>query len=215
MKKQLKITPRQKEMLAIIFNFIKDTGYPPSVEEMRENLGVISNQSVLDLLHHLERKKTIKREEGIARSIAILPLGYEVLEKPRLAPFLGVSHAGAPVNMLDIQGEWIPLPGKDVTKLNSEVFVLRVNGNSMINAGIDDGDLVLVQTQKEFSSGDLVLADLNGDSTVKRFISDDNPPYIYLKPENPKYEIIPFTHEMRLVGKVVSIIKNGELRGVN
>ncbi|MFH2061449.1 MAG: transcriptional repressor LexA [Candidatus Beckwithbacteria bacterium] len=215
MKKQIKPTSRQKEMLSIIYKYINNSGYPPSIEEMRENLKVSSNQSVLDLLYHLEKKQMIKRVEGIARSITILPLGYEILDKSRLAPFLGASHAGAPVNMLDIQGEWIPLPGKDVAKLNREVFVLKVNGDSMINSGIDDGDMVLVQSQKEFSSGDLVLADLNGDSTIKRFISDDNPPYIYLKPENPKYEIIPFTHEMRLVGKIVSIIKNNELKGVN
>lgn len=215
MKKIAKLTSRQKEMLLIIFNYIKDSGYPPSIEEMRSSLKVSSNQSVLDLLYHLERKKMIKREEGVARSIAILPSGYEIINKDRLVPFLGVSHAGAPVNMLDIQGEWIPLPGKDVAKLNRDVFVLKVNGDSMINSGIDDGDMVLVQSQKEFSSGDLVLADLSGDSTIKRFISDDNPPYIYLKPENPKYDIIPFTHEMRLIGKIISIIKNGELKGVN
>ena len=82
----------------------------------------------------------------------------------------------------------------------------------MINAGIDDGDKVLIQAQKEFSSGDLVLADLNGQSTVKRFISDDNPPYIYLKPENPNYDIIPFTHEMKLVGKIISVIKNANYK---
>jgi len=215
MRKTFKLTSRQKELLSIVFNYIRETGYPPSVEEMRESLGVASNQSVLDLLYHLERKKMIKREEGIARSIAILPFGYETIDKPRLVPVLGASHAGAPVNMVAIDGDWIPLPGKDVAKLNREIFLLKVNGDSMINAGIDDGDLVLVQSQKEFSSGDVVLADLNGDSTVKRFISNDSPPYIYLKPENPKYEIIPFTHEMRLIGKVVSIIKNGELRGVN
>lgn len=215
MKKIAKLTSRQKEMLLIIFNYVKDSGYPPAIEEMRTALKVSSNQSVLDLLYHLERKKMIKREEGVARSIAILPLGYEIINKDRLVPYLGVSHAGAPVNMLDIQGEWVPLPGKDVLKLNQEVFVLKVNGDSMINSGIDDGDLVLVQNQKEFSSGDLVLADLNGDSTIKRFISDDHPPYIYLKPENPKYEVIPFTNEMRLIGKVISIIKNGELKAVN
>lgn len=201
-------------MLSIIYNYIKDSGYPPTFEEMRESLGVSSNQSVLDLLNKLETKSVIKRNES-ARSIAILPIGYEVLGKPPLAPFLGVSHAGAPINMLEIQGEWMSLPGNLVSRLNSEVFILRVAGDSMINAGIDDGDLVIIQTHKEFSSGDLVLADINGESAIKRFISDDNPPYIYLKPENPNYNIIPFTYEMRLIGKVISIIKNGEIKGVN
>lgn len=85
----------------------------------------------------------------------------------------------------------------------------------MINAGIDDGDKVLVQVQKEFASGDVVLADTPNGSTIKRFVSDDNPPYIYLKPENPRYEVIPFTDAMKLVGKVVSIIKGGKLAEVN
>lgn len=215
MKKQVKLTPRQKEMLLIIYNYIQSSGYPPSIEEMRENLKVASNQSVLDLLHHLESKKMIKRQEGTARSLTILPLGYVVLNRSRLAPFLGVSHAGAPVNMLDIQGEWVPLPGKDVAKLDKDVFVLKVNGDSMINAGIDDGDLVLVQSQKEFSSGDLVLADVAGETTVKRFVSEDKPPYLYLKPENPKYDIIYFTEEVELKGKIIYVINKNYPGKVN
>lgn len=215
MKKQVKLTPRQKEMLLIIYNYIQSSGYPPSIEEMRESLKVASNQSVLDLLHHLESKKMIKRQEGTARSLAILPLGYAVLNRSRLAPFLGVSHAGAPVNMVDIQGEWVPLPGKDVAKLNKDVFVLKVNGDSMINAGIDDGDLVLVQSQKEFSSGDLVLADVAGETTVKRFVSEDKPHYLYLKPENPKYDIIYFTEEVELKGKIIYVINKNYPGKVN
>lgn len=215
MKKQANLTARQKEMLLIIYNYIKDSGYPPSIKEMRESLKVASNQSVLDLLHHLESKKMIKRQEGTARSLAILPLGYAVLNRSLLAPFLGVSHAGAPVNMVDIQGEWVPLPGKDVAKLNKDVFVLKVNGDSMINAGIDDGDLVLVQSQKEFSSGDLVLADVAGETTVKRFISEDKPPYLYLKPENPKYDIIYFTEEVELKGKIIYVINKNYPGKVN
>ena len=80
----------------------------------------------------------------------------------------------------------------------------------MINAGINDGDLVLVQEGKEFVSGNIVLAEIGDESTVKRFVSDDNPPYVYLKPENPKYKILPFTDETRLAGKVVSVLKNGQ-----
>lgn len=85
----------------------------------------------------------------------------------------------------------------------------------MINAGIDDGDRVLVEVRKEFSTGDIVLANLDGKSTVKRFISDDHPPFVYLKPENPSYPIIPFTHKMRLIGKVISILKQEQWKGAN
>lgn len=79
----------------------------------------------------------------------------------------------------------------------------------MINAGIEDGDVVLVQAQKEFVSGDIVLAHIGEDATIKRFMSIDKPPYTYLKPENPKYNNILFTDEVRLTGKVISVLKNG------
>jgi len=87
-------------------------------------------------------------------------------------------------------------------------------GDSMINAGIDDGDVVLVQKAKEFSSGDIVLAYDSGEATIKRFVSEDKPPYVYLKPENPKYENILFTDEMRLDGKILSVLNKGDWRPV-
>ncbi len=198
------LTKRQQDLLEIIYSYIKDTGYPPTFGEMRERLGVKSNQSVLDLLNKLEQRKVLKRNEAGARSLVILPLGYQTLNKRPLAPFLGVSHAGSPIDTVEISGEWQELPG-GLAKLESELFILKVSGDSMINAGISDGDKVLVQSQKEFSSNDLVVADIDGETTIKRFVSDDNPPYVYLKPENPNYKIVPFTHRMRLIGKVISI----------
>lgn len=203
----LPISKRQKDLLSIIYNHIKDEGYPPTFEEMREGLGVTSNQSVVDLLNKLHSKKLIKRNESSARSLAILPLGYEVLGKKPLIPFLGVTHAGIPIETIEINGEWQEISG-GMEKLNSNIFLLKVSGDSMINAGIDDEDKVLIQEQKEYHSGDIVLADVNGESTIKRFISDDKPPYLYLKPENPSYPNITFTSTVELKGKVISIIKN-------
>ncbi len=201
------LTARQKQLLEVIYQFIKNSGYPPTFEEMRENLGVSSNQSIIDLLEKLKRGGYLKRSEG-ARSIAILPFGYEALGQPPLTAFLGVTSAGVPLETVEISGEWITTPTSDVAQLKDDVFLLKVSGDSMLNAGIEDGDAVLVRGQKEFVSGDIVLAKIGDESTIKRFISDDRPPYIYLKPENPKYEIIPFDEETRLVGKVISILKN-------
>lgn len=201
-------------MLSIIYNYVKDTGYPPTFEEMRTLLGVSSNQSVVDLLGKLTEKKIIRKDDNAARGIAILPLGYEMLGAKPLAPFLGISHAGAPIDTFEIAGEWHPL-SNDVAQLSNDVFLLKISGDSMINAGIDDGDRVLVEVRKEFSTGDIVLADIEGKSTIKRFISDDHPPFVYLKPENPRYPIIPFTHKMRLVGKVISILKQEQWKGAN
>lgn len=200
--------------MAIIYHYIKDTGYPPTFEEMRESLGVISNQSVVDLLDKLEKKELIKKSEGLARGLAIFPLGYKVLGEPLLAPFLGGTTAGLPAEPIELSGEWQTI-SSEISEFKEEVFLLKISGDSMINAGIDDGDVVLVKSEKEFISGDVVLADIGGESTIKRFISDDKPPFVYLKPENPKYKIIPATDQMHLVGKVISVLKDGYWRKLN
>ena len=206
------ITSRQKQLLEIIYDFMRNAGYPPSFEEMRDIIGVASNQSIIDLLDKLKKRNLIKKNEG-ARSIAIQPLGYKILGRPALAPVLGVTTAGAPAEMIEITGEWSQVSA-DVARLDSEIFILRVKGDSMINAGIDDGDMILVQTKKEFVSGNIVLADCDGESTIKRFVSEDKPPYVYLKPENPVYNKILFTDTVRLKGKVISVLKNGQWKYV-
>lgn len=202
------ITKRQNDLLSILYNFIKDSGFPPTFEEMRQALNVSSNQSVIDLLSKLEEKKVIKKNASAARGIAILPLGYEILGSPPLAAFLGSTTAGAPIEPIEISGEWQQV-SQDAALLIDEVFLLKIKGDSMINAGLDDGDVVLVKSEKEFTSGNIVLADIGGEMTIKRFISEDTPPYLYLKPENPNYKIIHFTEEVSLKGKVISILKEG------
>jgi repressor LexA len=201
------ITKRQKQLLSILYQYIKNTGYPPSFQEMKERLRVSSNQSIIDLLKKLEKSKSIKRSETTARGLSILPFGYQILGKAPLIPFLGVSQAGLPVEMLEINGQWEELPG-NVAKFKDDVFLLKISGDSMLGAGLDDQDMVLVKTQKEFISGDIVLARIGDESTIKRFISEDKAPFLYLKPENPKYDIIPFTEETEMIGKVISALKN-------
>ncbi len=210
------LTKRQNDLLLMIYDYIKSTGYPPTFEDMRESLNVRSNQSVIDLLAKLIQQNIIKKGEG-ARNLAILPLGYKALNKPSLTPFMGVTSAGVPMEAIAISGEWHPISGiydDKLEKLNEQLFMLRVSGDSMINAGIDNGDVVLVQSKKEFVSGEVVLAEVGGDSTIKRFISEDKPPYVYLKPENPKYENIVFTEEVRLKGKVISVLKDDNWKSV-
>jgi len=207
------ITKRQKELLEIIYQYIKDTGYPPTFEEMREILGVSSNQSIIDLLRKLEEKGIIRKGASAARSIKILPLGYKELKRKMLVPFLGASSAGMPLEAIELTGEWEVIPG-NVEKLKDEIFILKVHGDSMINAGIEDGDRVLVKTQKEFTSGDIVLAQIGDESTIKRYISKNKSLNAYLKPENPKYDIIPFTDETELKGKVISVLKKKYLQPI-
>ncbi|MBI4050349.1 MAG: repressor LexA [Candidatus Doudnabacteria bacterium] len=204
------ITKRQKQLLDIIYRFIENTGYPPTLEEMRKNLGVSSNQSVLDLLYNLEKRQVIKKNEGAARGITILPLGYEVLNEEPLVPAVGTTSAGQFMEAIEITGQWQQMSG-EVARLQSDVYILKISGDSMINAGINDGDLVLVQKQNEFYSGDVVVAQIPEGTTVKRFISDDKPPYVYLKPENPAYQNIRFSEDMRMEGKVIGILRNSKV----
>lgn len=200
------ITPKQKKLLGTIYNYIKASGFPPSFEEMKVEMNVVSNQSILDLLDKLNRKKIVKKTQGTARSIQILPLGYRILDLPPLIPIAGSTSAGQGMEMVEISGEWKSVSA-DVAELKDNVSLLKISGDSMINAGIDDGDLVLVKEEKEFASGSIVLARIGDESTVKRFMSDDAPPFVYLKPENPKYDTIPFTDQMELLGKVISVFK--------
>src|SRR3989344_4726730 len=202
------ITKRQKELLGVIYGHIKNTGYPPTFEEMKEKLDVVSNQSILDLLLKLEHGRLIKKQVGAARGIVIKPKGYEVLNKPSMVAAVGVTAAGPFMEAVEITGEWQAV-SNEVSKFQDDVYILKISGDSMINAGINEGDLVLVQKKKEFYTGDIVVAQIPDGTTVKRFISNDTPPYVYLKPENSNYKNIRFTEEMRMEGKVISIFKHG------
>jgi len=200
------ITKRQKEFLQIIYDFIKDTGFPPSFEEMREKLKVSSNQSVVDLLEKLEQGGAIKRNEGSARSININPLGFEILGK-QIFPVVGTSAAGAFMeSFTDIDFKWMEIPSSIIPnekiKQSDEVFIIKVSGDSMINAGISNEDMLLVRKAKEFKSGDIVVARNSDGTTVKRFIVDGGKRY--LKPENPAYQNIPIIpDEIFFEGKVI------------
>lgn len=208
------ITPRQKQLLTILYDYISNSGYPPTFDEMRRELGVASNQSIVDLLEKLVEKQVIRKSESHARGITILPLGYQALGKPPLAPFVGATSAGMPMQAVAFDGEWMQMPAAHydtkIERLKANVYVLRVYGDSMINAGINDGDQVLVQEKKEFSSGDIVLAYDNDEATIKRFMAVDEPPYLYLKPENPKYEIILFRDSISMAGKVISVLRGNQ-----
>lgn len=196
-------TNRQKQLLSIIYQSIRGEGFPPSFEDMRLGLKVASNQAVLNLLNALEKKKLIRREDKSARSLVILPLGYRILKKDPLIPALGTARAGTFTQSMELTGEWSPV-SKDVTRFQSDVFIIKVNGDSMINAQIEDGATLLVQRADHFVSKDIVVAHGPDGETVKRFISQDSPPYMFLQPENPKYDIILFSDDIELQGKIVA-----------
>jgi len=196
------ISKRQEEVLKIIYDNLITAGFPPSFSELKERLKISSNQSLLDLFSTLEKKNLIRREEGSARGIKILRRGYRAINTSPLAPVVGSSSAGSFTEAIEAIDAWQPL-SKDVETIADDVMIVRVMGDSMINANINDGDLILFKKATEFFSGDIVLAQTPDGTTVKRFISQDKPPYQFLKPENPKYPIIYFTEEMRLVAKMI------------
>ncbi|MBI2450654.1 MAG: repressor LexA [Candidatus Nealsonbacteria bacterium] len=196
------VTKRQKQVLKIIYNSLVNAGFPPSFSELKKKLKISSNQSLLDIFSILERKNLIKREEGSARGIKILKAGYEAISAPPLAPMVGITSAGSFTEAIEEIDAWQPL-SKDVETIAEDVMIVRVIGDSMINADIKDGDFILFKKTNDFSSGDIVLAQTPDGTTVKRFISQDKPPYAFLKPENQKYSNIPFTEDMRLIAKMV------------
>jgi repressor LexA len=182
-----KLTSKQKKVLELIYKAIKSDGYPPSFADLKEELGVSSNQAVLNFLKILEKGGYIKRKEGQARSIQILPKGLKALNKKPLIDTAGDTSAGPFLESFDSFRKFQEIPSN--VKLNErvltsdEVFLLQVHGDSMINANIDDGDVLLVQKIREFKNGDIVVARNDDGTTVKRFVVDGN--RSYLKPENP------------------------------
>lgn len=200
--KRKSATKRQKEVLKIIYDNLVTVGFPPSFSELREKLRVSSNQALLDIFSILEKNNFIRREEGSARGIKILHRGYQEIDARPLAPIVGITSAGSFTEAIEEIGAWQQL-SKDVETIADDVMVVRVMGDSMINAGIKDGDLILIKRDTKFSPGDIVLAQTPDGTTVKRYILQDKPPYKLLKPENPKYSSIPVTNETQLIGKLV------------
>lgn len=200
MQISLTLTKRQKQALKAIYTSIRDFGYPPTLADLREELSVSSNQAVLDFLKILESKGFIKKEEGTARGIKILEKGYETLSVNTLIPYVGISVAGPfTPSFEDIQ--WTDAGEVEITE---NVYMVKIKGDSMVDADLNDGDYVLVKEAKEFKNKDIVLARNNGDSTIKRLVNERGK--IYLKPENPKYPNIPIYPETRLLGKVIGKI---------
>lgn len=203
----IKLTPKQKKVLELIYNSLETSGFPPTLADLKEKLGVASNQSILNFLDNLEKKECIKREEGQARGIRILPLGYKEIGKDPLIKMVGVSAAGSYIeSFADTFSSWITLPGQvlqneEIKQAQDEVFVIQVQGDSMINANICDSDMLLVKKTKEYKNGDIVVARSDDGTTVKRFVAEEG--RTYLKPENPNYKNIPIFPETIFEGKVI------------
>lgn len=205
-------TKRQIELLNIIYRSVESEGYAPSFDELKVQLNVGSNQAVIDLLNALEAKGMVTREEGKARSIAITQNGYNTLNSPPLTPVLGRSYAGT-ITATYEQSLWTKL--SDEVKIKQDMFLVEISGDSMIEAGINDGDLLVAQRTPEFTSRDIVVAQLHEGTTVKRFMLQNHAPRKFLKPENKKYDIILFKPETKMQARIIGKYINNTIIPIN
>jgi len=201
------ITDRQKQLLDFIVKQIREHNLPPSISEMATQLKVKSKNAIAKLLNALEDQGFIKTS-GKARGITVLDSLGEIMEKGLIrVPILGHIQAGSPHLAEEHVEEWINLPSS-LIKSRRDVFLLKVRGDSMINAGIFEGDLVIVRPTKDVKNNDIVVALLHDEATVKRFIQIKN--RAYLKAENPDYKNIYPKEDWMVQGKVVGVIRNLE-----
>ena len=201
------ITDRQKQLLEYIVEQIRNHHLPPSISEMAEFLKVKSKNAVAKLLNSLEEAELIKIS-GKARGIEVLnSLGFSMDKGLVSVPLLGNIQAGTPHLAEEQIEEWINLP-TSLIRGRRDVFLLKVRGQSMVNAGIYEDDLVIVRPTKDVKHNDIVVALLHDEATVKRFIQIKN--RTYLKAENPKFKDIYPREEWTVQGKVVGVIRQLE-----
>ena len=201
------LTEKQSELLNFIISETRNSALPPSVSEMATFLKVKSKNAVAKILDQLEEKGYV-RVTGKARGIQVLnSLGQSMLKGMFRAPVLGNIQAGMPMLAEQNIEDWINLP-ETLVRNRREVFLLRVRGDSMKDAGILEGDLVIVKPTKDVKDRDIVVALLHDEATVKRLIKIQN--RVYLKPENEKYKNIYPQGEWTVQGKVVGVIRNLE-----
>jgi repressor LexA len=210
------LTPRQRRVLEVIRDWVERLGYPPSVREIGEAVGLTSTSSVAHQLRALERKGYLRRDPNRPRAVGIRPAestpdASDTSEttsegptrpRPTYVPVVGRIAAGGPVLAEQAVEDVFPLPKEIVGE--GPLFLLRVVGDSMVEAAITDGDWVVVRQQPTAENGDIVAAMIDGEATVKTFKRRDG--HIWLLPHNPAYEPIP-GDEATVLGRVVAVLR--------
>jgi len=194
------LTGRQKEILEKIQGFILERGYAPTVRELGQLVGLANPSAVFKHLLSLEKKGYLRREGGEVR-LTQMP---EAVNAVRL-PLVGLVPAGTPREMFDTLGETVEVPAWFSGRKRGNLFCLKVTGKSMIDAYIDDGDLVVIERTDTANSGEMVVALLeDGSVTLKRLRREKD--RVLLVPENPAFKPIE-VKEARIVGRVVGVIR--------
>jgi repressor LexA len=209
------LTPRQRTILDVIRASVTSRGYPPSIREIGDAVGLTSTSSVAHQLRTLERKGYLRRDPNRPRAVDIRvsddgsrpPVvtdvaGSDALPEPTYVPVLGRIAAGGPILAEEAVEDVFPLPRELVGE--GALFMLKVVGESMVDAAICDGDWVVVRQQSVADNGDIVAAMIDGEATVKTFKRTGG--QVWLMPHNPAFDPIP-GNDAAVLGKVVTVIR--------
>jgi len=197
------LTSKEESILQYIREEIIEKGYPPAVREICEAVGIKSTSTVHAYLEKLEEKGLIRRDKTKPRAIEILDQSVINIRKDIVSvPIIGKVTAGEPILAVENIEDTFPIPVEYIN--NADVFMLTVKGESMIGAGIFDGDYVLVRQQSYADNGDIVIAMLHDEVTVKTYYREKT--YIRLQPENPTFEPI-ISRNVDILGKVIGLFR--------
>lgn len=198
-------TERQRRILQVIREFTEEQGYPPSVREIGERVGLSSSSTVQSHLKTLERRGFIRRDPTKPRALVSSagPRRADAMGRDyAVLPIIGKVAAGVPITAAEnVEGEFV-VPAEFARKPGS--FVLRVQGDSMVEAAILDGDLIVVAAQPSAENGEIVVAMVDGEATVKRLFREAG--RVRLQPENARMEPI-YADDVTIVGRVEAVIR--------
>lgn len=199
-----RISKKQQEILDYIKSEILNRGFPPAVREICEAVHLKSTSSVHSHLEALEKNGYIRRDATKPRAIEIIDDQFNLVRREIVnVPLVGTVAAGQPILAVENIETYFPIPAEMMP--NAQSFMLRVKGDSMINAGIFDGDQVLVKQQSTAENGDMVVALVEDSATVKTFYKEDG--YYRLQPENDNMDPI-FVHgNLQILGKVFGVFR--------
>ena len=199
-----RISKKQQEILDYIKNEILNRGFPPAVREICEAVNLKSTSSVHSHLEALEKNGYIRRDATKPRAIEIIDDNFNLVRREVVnVPLIGTVAAGQPILAVENIESYFPVPAEFMP--NEQSFMLRIKGDSMINAGIFDGDQVLVKQQPTASDGDIVVALVDDSATVKTFYKEKG--YFRLQPENDTMEPIIIHGELQILGKVFGVFR--------
>ena len=199
-----KITKKQQEILDYIKNEIINRGFPPAVREICEAVNLKSTSSVHSHLETLEKNGYIRRDPTKPRAIEIVDDNFNLVRREAVnVPVIGRVAAGEPLLAIENIENYFPIPAEFMP--NAQTFILNVQGESMINAGILNGDHVIVEQCSTADNGDMVVALIDDSATVKTFYKEEG--HIRLQPENDYMDPIIVEGDLQILGKVIGVFR--------